>query len=222
MTTDAARRSSLTCSAALTLAILAFTVSLLLAWTHHAAQEAIARRDDARIRALTREMLPDAVRHQVFTVSLPSYGGATITRPIYAGYDASDAFIGIVVETSDSGGYGGEVRVVYGYLPHKQSITGVKILKETETSGIGDRIRTDPEFLAQFEEMALPLQADTKRPQHPVSYVPPETNGGPGQVEGISGATVSSRAVIRAMRISTNQIVPAVHDMLDELKGARQ
>ncbi len=200
------------------LVALACISSAILGATHYLVQDTLERRGQEHIRALTLEMLPDAVTHKVFTAHLPSYGDTTIPQPIYAGYDASGTLVGVAIEASDRGGYGGEIRVIYGYLPEEQRITGVKILRENETPDIGGRIRTDPDFLARFDGLDMPLEPRSMRPRHPVRYVAPETNGGPGEIEGLSGATVSARAVVRAVRVSTNRVLPVVHDMLDDLK----
>ena len=95
----------------------------------------------------------------------------------------------------------------------------MKVLLSKETPGLGDRIKTDPKFRANFDGLDVALDADRKNLKNPVSFSKPGAPKEAGQIEGISGATISSKAVTRAMSTSTSALLPIVHEMLDELKG---
>jgi len=55
---------------------------------------------------------------------------------------------------------------------------------------------------------------------HPITFVKSGEKTESWQVEGISGATISSKAVVNAIRQDTAEMLPFVHDHLDELKEA--
>ncbi len=205
-----------------TLAGIAFVSGVLLALVYEGTYDRIQQNQQARTRAAVLDILPGVVSQQVFEASAPGPDGQPVTQEFFAGYDASGALVGVAIEASDSGGYGGEIRVIYGYLPDKQEITGMKVLLSRETPGLGDRISTDAAFQANFAGMQLALDPDSKQPVHSLTYVKPGEADKPTDVEGISGATISSQAVTRAVRASTERMLPVVHDMLDELRRGSQ
>lgn len=204
-----------------TLTGIALVSGLLLALVYQGTYDRIQHNRQARTRAAVEEILPGIVSQRAFEAET-SLDDGVVTQQIYAGYDASGALVGVAIEASDSGGYGGEIRIIYGYLPDKQEITGMKVLLSKETPGLGDRITTDPAFRANFDGLQVPLDPESKEPVTPIVYAKPGAGGSAGEVEGISGATISSQAVTRAVRESTARVLPIVYDMLDELKKGGQ
>ncbi len=101
-------------------------------------------------------------------------------------YEVSEngAAVGYCVEVS-SGGFGGDVAVMVGYNAD-MTVCGVSILSHSETPGLGARV-TEDFFLAQFEGQsgALVLGSD---------------------VDAISGATISSRAVTDGVNLATETL----------------
>lgn len=89
--------------------------------------------------------------------------------------------VGKVVLVSTKG-YGGEMKVLVG-VNLDGTVKGVRILSHNETRGIGSKIQ-EQGFLSQFEGKRLDQL-----------YFSPE-----GEIEAITGATISSRAVLTAVR----------------------
>jgi electron transport complex protein RnfG len=89
--------------------------------------------------------------------------------------------VGKAVEV-ETKGYGGTMRVLVG-INADNTVRGVRVLSHNETRGIGSRA-TEPSFLSQFENLGKEQLAF--KPQ--------------GQVEAITGATISSRAILEAVR----------------------
>lgn len=79
-------------------------------------------------------------------------------------------------------GYGGDIGVVVGFNVHNDTLAGIGITTLKETPGLGMRV-TEPGFGAQFVDMKPPagLKSDG------------------GAVDGISGATISSKGVVSAV-----------------------
>ncbi|MEA2015741.1 MAG: RnfABCDGE type electron transport complex subunit G [Actinomycetota bacterium] len=100
---------------------------------------------------------------------------------------------GYAFKTSGSG-YSGEIDILVG-LDTSFKIKGISILSQTETPGLGARIAEDS-FTAQFKGIAL-------------SEVALKSEG--GGVDAITGATISSSAVVDAIRDKMAEVV-------DELK----
>jgi len=205
-----------------TLGIISLVSGLLLAIVYQCTLNIIIRNNEERTGMAVLDILPGAVKQQVFKASMPGENGETIEHKIYAGYDISGKLVGVALEASDNGGYGGEIRLLYGYLPGEEKITGMKVLLSKETPGLGDRIKNDPRFHENFNGLKVPMDTDSKTLRYPILYAKPGSEKGPGQIEGISGATISSKAVARAMNASTSALLPKVHEMLNELqKGGK-
>lgn len=100
----------------------------------------------------------------------------------YKGVDAGGNTVGYVVVTS-AAGYGGQVKVMTG-IDASGSVTGVVILEHSETPGLGAK-STSSDFRDQFIGMAAEGTVQVKK------------DG--GNVDAISGATITSRAVSKAI-----------------------
>ena len=137
---------------------------------------------------------------------------------IYAGYDKQDALTGVAIEAHGNG-YQDVIRILYGYSPDKQAVVGMEILESKETPGLGDKIGRDPEFLKNFD--ALDVRLDTSKDQllNSIKMVKKGKKMELWQIDAISGATISSKAVAEILRTSTAIWIPRVTANLDKLKG---
>lgn len=95
------------------------------------------------------------------------------------------------IKTYSDQGYSGRIEVMVG-LELNGQIREVQVLSHRETPGLGSKI-TDGEFLNQFIE------------QHPAQFDLRVTKDG-GAVDGISGATISSRAVGEAIQMAFDNL----------------
>ena len=135
---------------------------------------------------------------------------------IYAGFDNGD-FIGVAMEGS-AGGYGGTVRILFGYDPDEQCVIGYHVLQSAETPGIGSKIRDDEDFLANFECLELPLDDDRSGLAYDVRVVSPGSSEEPGEIDNITGATVSVEAVATAIQRSAERFLPAIVENLERIR----
>ncbi len=92
----------------------------------------------------------------------------------------------VAYETTASG-FGGDLTIMVGYDLEQDKLTGLKVGKNSETAGVGSRVTEDP-FTRQFKGLDIDL----------------EFTGGPCPtgVDAVSGATVSSTAVCKALKQS--------------------
>ena len=81
-------------------------------------------------------------------------------------------------------GYGGTIDLMVGLNP-EGSITGVQVLRHTETPGLGAKI-TEEKFLKQFIAKNLPDTNWSLKKEG-------------GDIDQISGATISPQAVVKAL-----------------------
>ncbi len=200
-----------------TLGGIALISGCLLSLVYQITQVPIQSNTDARIQAAVLELLPGATSQRAFELPLGD-DNAPMPSLVYAGYNAAGNLVGLAIEAGDGGGYGGEIRIMYGYIPETERISGMTVLLMRETPGLGDRIRTDPRFNARIKDLEVPLNAAKNALTHPITFIKSGEQTGPGEIDGISGATISSQAVVRALRRSTDVMLPLIHKHLDALK----
>ena len=87
---------------------------------------------------------------------------------------SKDMLIGYTVTVKPQG-YGGEIEMLVG-IERGGSVQGIEIINMSETPGVGSRVKSDPDFLPQFKGMTGTLTVG-------------------GNVDAISGASISSKAV---------------------------
>lgn len=138
---------------------------------------------------------------------------------VYAGYDANGKLLGLAVPASGMG-FADVVQVLYGFNPEKQTIVGFYVLESKETPGLGDKIQKDPAFLANFEALDVSLNDDHSALENTVVTVKHGTKKNPWEVDAITGATISSRAIGNIMGASTAKWVPLIYKN-KEIFGAK-
>ncbi len=198
---------------------------LLIVTVFQLASPAIARNRAKVIRDSVNEVLSTATTQKIFAIDLAN---GTITEnpdekstlpKIYVGYDDSGKLAGIAIEASGRG-YQDIINVLYSYSPDKACINGFKVLESKETPGLGAKIASDPGFLDNFNDLDVALDPTTDKPAHEIVTVKHGTKSEPWQIDAISGATISSKAVGNIIRVSTDAMLPIVTEHLDEIRKA--
>jgi len=165
-----------------TLGLIAIVSGLLVVLTYQYTKPMIVANQQAALEKAVLSVLPGAVAWD--SVRLPD-GTA-----LMAGRDGEGTLVGFALEGA-ARGYQDVVRILYGFDPARQVVIGMTVLQSTETPGLGDRILRDPAFHANFEALDVSRELQVVK------------NGAktqPWQIDGISGATVSSQAVGRAIQ----------------------
>lgn len=106
---------------------------------------------------------------------------------IYGGYDEQGMFIGWAIPGAGAG-YQDTIGLLYGYAPREREIRGMEILESRETPGLGDKIYKDMEFVGNFTQLSI---------DPTIVVVKKNTRSQPNEVDAITGATISSKAVVR-------------------------
>jgi electron transport complex protein RnfG len=148
--------------------------------------------------------------------------GAGGTAPVvgavkfYAGYDAAGKLAGIAAEGAAKG-YSDYVRILFAYDPVAGTVAAFSVVSSRETPGIGDKILVDKDFLANFP-LEAKLSADLKALAHEIRTVKHGTKANPWEVDAISGATITSRAVGKSINDAAQALLPRITPQLDKLK----
>jgi electron transport complex protein RnfG len=173
-----------------------------------------------RAEALERAIfavLPAATARRTFSLGDAGRFVADVDEAgsrLYAGYDDEGALVGVAIEAAGMG-YADTISILYGYSPGQQAITGIQVLASKETPGLGDKIETDTAFLENFVALDARLDADGTAPAHPIQTVKSGEKTEPWQIDGITGATISSQAIGAILASSTARWLPLLHAQLD-------
>jgi electron transport complex protein RnfG len=138
----------------------------------------------------------------------------------YGAYDKAGTLKGIAAEGAAKG-YADEVRVLYAYDPEKQVITGFSVVTQHETPGIGDKVITDKDFNKNFVALDVKLSADMKAVANAIKVVKHGTKTHPWEIDAISGSTVTSKAVGKGIRESTEKLLPKLLPNVAKLKEGK-
>jgi len=138
---------------------------------------------------------------------------------LFAVYDEAGSLAGIALQGA-ARGYQDVVRILYGYKPDCECIVGLTIMKSTDTPGMGDKkaVEGDVKFMANFEALFAKLTADKRSVAHPIETVKHGTKTDPWQVDAMSGATITSRAIGNGLRESTGELLPLIAQHLPEIE----
>jgi electron transport complex protein RnfG len=166
--------------------------------------------------------VPGAVSYKKFTVAedsirLAEGGSGGIT--IFAGYDKSGELKGFAARAGAQG-YADMIHLLYGYDPACKCIRGIKVLKLAETPGLGDKIITDKAFVKNFDALDASLNAEGTALENDIVTVKHGSKKHEWEIDAISGATISARAVGKALNQSAQQLLPVLHKNLDRLRAA--
>jgi len=123
----------------------------------------------------------------------------------YAGYDDSGRIVGHAF-TGSAPGYGGPVTVMVG-LDTAGNLTGIDILEQHETPGLGDNVAVAAPTRSVWDVLFGRPAPAARRPWFQEQFA----GKNPGEIEislgkssggvaAVSGATVTSRAVTKAVR----------------------
>ena len=147
---------------------------------------------------------------QLMQTLLP--GATEFTNEPYAGEDANirsvhKADIGFVVETVTYG-YAGEITMLVG-VNNAGKVTGLVVEKANETFGLGGKALTDHVFLAQFLNKTGSFAIGTAGADAFSGATGEEATGEEIYVDGITGATVTSKAVARCVNSAVAYVTGA-------------
>src|SRR5690606_10497165 len=104
---------------------------------------------------------------------------------VYIGYDAEGRLKGVAAEAAAQG-YADVIRLLYGYSPECECITGISVVSSKETPGFGDKLITDAAFNANFEALDARLNADKSALANPIVTVKHGTKKNPWEIDAIS------------------------------------
>jgi electron transport complex protein RnfG len=193
---------------------------LLIVTVFELTRPVIERNRAEALRRAIFQVLPAARSSTTFRLDgargfEPATGDAGGEPRVHACYDESQQLVGFAIE-AEGMGYQDTIRLLYGYSVAEDAITGIRVLESRETPGLGDKIETDADFVANFERLDVALSGDGAGLAHPIEFVKPGTKQHPWQIDGITGATISSSAIADILRKSSATWVPQIRRNLGD------
>ena len=188
--------------------------ALLIVLTFEGTKPAIKRNKAIALEQAIFKVLPGITQKASFQIDtqgnfVPLDGEAS-GPVIHAGYDEAGNLSGMAIEASGMG-FADVLRILYGYDPEAEAVVGFYVLESKETPGLGDKIEKDETFLANFEALDVALKADGSALKNEIVPVKSGAKTQAWQVDGITGATISSRAIGNILKESTAEWVPRLH-----------
>ena len=178
----------------LTLAVIGAICAALVATTFMQTKDRIAANEKAWLEkslkpALAGLSFDGGISESVLIIPAPHELPGPDDVMVYRVYSDSQPVAALFAVTARDG-YAGPIRILVG-IEYDGTVTGIRILKHRETPGLGDRIvsaRSD--WVFQFDGRSL---SDPKLERWAL-----KTDG--GMFDQLSGASVTPRAVIKAVR----------------------
>lgn len=174
------------------LVLISVIAAVLLGVTYVPTQEQLKKNELQAMNNQLSQVIPNAQFEPVYGTSVnPETGEKTILY--YQAKDTSGKLLGYAF-IANSQGHKGEIAVIGGIDPQYSKLVGISILSQQETPGLGSRI-IESQWTNQFKDI-------------PVEKIKLKNEG--GAIDGITGATVSSKAVMNAL-----------NNKIDSMKGGQ-
>ena len=180
------------------LIVLILVAALVLFGASFALQSTAAKKAQAEHLWLMQTLLPDSKE---------------FTRESYAGEDANIRSVhkaenGFVIETVTRG-YADDITMFIG-VNNDGKVTGLVVYEAHETFGLGNEALTDHVFLSQFLNSNSTFAVATgSADAFSGATGESEASGDTVDVDGITGATVTSKAIVRCVNSAISYVTGA-------------
>jgi len=144
------------------------------------------------------------------SMTLPEGAKEAEYKRIYVAYDAENQLNGVAMSRGESG-FQDVIMIIFGYDPNTAKLMGMKVLDSKETPGLGDKIFKDMDYVGQF----------FAGPDTPLIPTKPGAGKGlPGEIDTITGATISSKKLIEIINHALEEWKPYIDRGLPQSSAA--
>ncbi len=171
----------------LSLGIITIASGALLGWVYSITKEPIALQAAAQQQAAIAEVAPAFDNNPEADKWETEINGVPFT--VYPAYDGGK-LVGAAVKGSSMNGFAGEITVMCGFEADG-TVKDYRVLQQVETPGLGTKMET------WFRDPAGARSVIGKNPASTSFFV---TKDSGGEIDGITAATISSRAFLETMR----------------------
>lgn len=202
----------------LVLVVIALVSGLSIASVHEFTRPMVLAQRGGLLGNAALEVLPGAASYQIFARDAD---GQLVLQPdatsaeLFLGLDADGQPVGVAIVGSGMG-YADIIQLVYGLDPQSGRLLGMRVVASRETPGLGSLIVDDAGFVAGFSQVRLQFDAEGAPEPLRVRDRPEYERG---EIDAISGATVSVRAVAQIISRSVAEWLPRLQNGYAELAG---
>jgi electron transport complex protein RnfG len=175
----------------LTLAIAGLISGIAIIGIYESTLPTITANKARELREAVFKVLPGVSRMQ----PLAYRNGELVVAPelapgeqaVYGGYNEQGGFVGYAIPGAGPG-FQDTIALLYGYTPQEKLVRGMEVLESRETPGLGDKIYKDADFVSSFGALSIVPE---------IVAVKQGKKSRANEIDAITGATISSKAVVR-------------------------
>ncbi len=190
-----------------TLAIAGALAGLLIVLLNQHTKPIIDKYKAEQLKLAVYEVLPGSEHYNTYYLiegklspSLPDGAKENDYKRVYVSHSKSGQVKGVAISRGESG-FQDVVQIIFGFDPTTGKLLGMKVLDSKETPGLGDKIFKDRAFVDQF----------FAGPETPLTGVKAGMGKGlPTEIDTITGATISSKAVINIINHALEEWRPVL------------
>lgn len=200
------------------LVAIALVAGLSIATVHEFTRPLVEAQRGGLLGNAALEVLPGAVSYRIYgrgADGSPQPLATVDGAELFLGLDARGQPVGVAIVGSGMG-YQDTIQLVYGLEPQQRRLLGMRVVASRETPGLGSRIGEDASFVAGFSQLVL--QFDGAGELEPLR-VRDEPRYERGEIDALTGATVSASAVAGIIHRSLAEWLPVLRAHYEELKG---
>jgi Na+-translocating ferredoxin:NAD+ oxidoreductase subunit G len=164
------------------LTVICLAAGLLLAWVNHLTAQPIEETERRVKMAAIRKVLPPFDNEPDQNIFAAEWNKERWT--FYVGRK-TNTYAGAAFETRSKKGYGGSITLIAG-VNAEGALQAIEILQQKETPGLGAKIQ-DKAFTSQFRGKSIARTRWALKQDQ-------------GDIDSITAATISSRAVVEAVK----------------------
>ena len=167
------------------LTLVCFTCALLLSVVYSLANEKIEINKKRRLEEALTTLTPQAARIEEITIE---------KEIIYKLFDQRNSLIGYGFIATGQG-YQGKIKMLVVSDKSLEYLEGIEVVESLETPGLGAKIQEDL-FKSQFKNLNIKEEMNCLKGEAERK----------GQIKAITGATVSSRAVVNILNTKIKEV----------------
>lgn len=201
----------------MTLGIISFFSGLALAVTYSLTLPIIQQNRAEALKEAVFKVLPGTQRFETLQLvdgklvlldphNQTNQDDAASNPSIMLGFNENDEVVGFALPGKQSG-FQDIISALFGFDPDKKTVVGLEVLESRETPGLGDKIMKDTNFTSQFRALSVEPE---------VVAVKPGTKRAANQVETITGATISAKAVVDLIQGTMEFWLPYINEYLQK------
>ncbi|MBI5560635.1 MAG: RnfABCDGE type electron transport complex subunit G [Deltaproteobacteria bacterium] len=170
------------------LTVTSVVVGGLLAGFFHLVQPRIEENRIAEERRAIFAVLPGSERYDTIEKEIPTVKGKNEAVRIFKGLDKEGGTVGYAF-IAQGAGFQGTIKMMVGLNAGSKKLFGMNVLDQVETPGLGNKI-SEERFTGQFKNLSIEPRIEYLKNKNPEK---------PNEVQAVTGATISSRAVVNGI-----------------------